>query len=179
MATPSADNIYRSPGLLVASPTGSDPSNSYGGTVLGSVTGVMFDPGVRYEPIMYDELGKAGEVLAIHDEPMLYATMRGWDNDILSRVFPSFSSITGVATLGGDLVKLAAAKGIPLLYAPFDPAAPAVYMLNAVPMMETSEMGLKLSIMREMNLSLVFLALPASSSSNTSGKVGPVAAVLA
>lgn len=177
MSAPDPTKIRRIPGKIIASPTGNDPANNHGGTVLGAVTGCWFDPGLRYEAFHYDELGKAGDVYALYDEPLLYMAFRSWDSDVLAKLFPSTSS--EVVTLGGlGVISLAATIGRPILYAPDDPAAPGVYLNNAVPITDTSERGLDLSILREAQIYAMFMGLPATIDSGLAGKMGPVASIL-
>lgn len=175
MSEPDAAKIFKAGGKLIASPTGYDPDNNHGGTVLGAVTACALDAGIRYVPIEYDELGKAGDVLTFQDEPLFAVSFRSWDSDVLSRIFPSFSA--GYVNLGGD-PKFLADQAIPLLYAPDDPAAPGVYLLNAVPQIETMEMGLKLSILREFSIMCVFMGLPGSYSGYVTGRIGPTQTIL-
>ncbi|TXH54589.1 MAG: hypothetical protein E6Q97_10460 [Desulfurellales bacterium] len=177
MSEPDPTKIFRAPGRLIANPSGYDPSGSHGGTVLGAVTGVYFDPGIRYEPVYHDELGKVGDYVAMYEEPLLYAVFRSWDADVLNRLFPSASG--GVVTLGGlSFESLAANKAAAILYAPDDPEAPGVYLVNAVPITDMSDRGMALSILRESNLFSMFMGLPSSLNNGLSGKMGKTSLIL-
>lgn len=177
MSEPDATKIFRAAGKLIANPSGYAPNSNHGGTVLGAVTGVYFDPGIRYEPVYHDELGKVGDYVAIYDEPLLYAVFRSWDTDVLNRLFPSASG--GVVTLGGlSFESLASSRAVGLLYAPDDPEAPGVYLNNAVPITDMSDRGLALSILREANLFSMFMGLPSSLNTGLSGKMGKTSLIL-
>jgi len=176
MAEPTAANIFRSPGKLIASPSGYDPDNNHGGVVLGAITGLWLDMGLRHEPVYFDELGKAGEVITFADEPLVMVSLRSRDDDALERVLPNHAA--SITTIGGDPTFLSKTKSLSLLFAPDDPDAPGFILLNAVPMARTEELGLRFSILREQNLYVTFLGLPTSSSSMTSGRVGKTASIL-
>lgn len=176
MSEPDAAKIFKAGGKLIASPTGYDPDNNHGGIVLGAITGCSLDIGIRYVNIDYDELGKTGEVIAFQDEPLFAVSLRSWDDDALSRVFPNFGG--SMASLGGDPVFMSS-QSVALLYAPDDPEAPGVYIQNSIPMIETVEMGVKMSILRETNLFVVFMGLPTSYSGYACGRVGKTSLILA
>ncbi len=176
MAEPTAANIYRVSGKLIASPTGFDIANNHGGVVLGAVTGFVLDIGLRHEPVYFDELGKAGEFITLHDEPLIQFALRSRDDDALQRIFTTHSA--SVTTLGADPVKLSAVASLGLLFAPDNPDAPGVYLLNAVPMASTQEVGLRFSVLREQNLYVVFAGLPVSAASPTTARIGKVEDIL-
>lgn len=176
MSEPDPTKIFRAPGRLIANPSGYSPSGSHGGTVLGAVTGVLLDVATRYEAIYHDELGKAGEVVAIQESPLVRAVLRARDNDAMQRVFTHHAG--SVTTLGADPLFMSPTNSLVLLYAPDDPEAPGFILLNAIPLIETAEMGLAFSILRETQLAVTFMGLNTSAASPVTGRIGKVSDIL-
>lgn len=177
MAAPSAINVYRVPGKLIKTPTGYDPANNHGGTVMGSVTACWFDHGIKYARQYFDELGRTGDPWAVQKDSLFRFSLRSWDSDALGSIFPSFSG--GVATIGTGQGPQAAALGTSWVFAPdnYD-THPAIYLPNGVPEIDSSEQGFRFSVLYELNIHVNILALPVSAAAPTSAKIGLASAVI-
>ena len=176
MAAPSSLNVYRIPGTLIAAPTNST-APSYGGTILGAVSRVQFDTGIRYARHYFDELGRTGDVSAIQKDALFRFALRGWDSDALGEFFPSFAG--GVVSIGAGQGHLAASKGKKYLWAPDRPTEhPGVVLLNAIPLIDANEQALRFSVLYETHVYVSLLALPLTIADPTCAKIGLVSTIV-
>jgi len=133
MSAPNAARgIIFQPGRLIADPSDWD-DDDYGGTVLGSVRMVVWRPSIKTSFYDGQEFGGARTDIAFMGHvPVLNATLRGWDSDALSRIYPGASTgtsgrqkITVNGTADGGAQRIGAligygglANGFKLLFAP-------------------------------------------------------------
>lgn len=176
MGAPSTDNVFRVPGRLIKGASSTSGPN-YGGTVLGAVNKCQLRDGTRYVRQYFDELGRTGEVWQTQGDTIFEVNLRGWDADALAAFFPAYSG--AVASIGGSLGPMAATDATSYLYVPDRPTEhPAVFLPNAIPMLEANETSFRFSILYELNLSIFLLALPSSTSNLISAKVGLASAII-
>lgn len=168
MAAPNVDNIYRSPGRLVANPTNLLLPYPHGGTELGIARDVLFKPNISVRELMAEEFRHPVEVLTTGVRPIIAGVMRTWDDAMMSNLFyatqqDSFgrvglkhNAVTNRA--GGRLTS----KAISLLFSPTSVnVRKHILIYNAVPVVEeTFEM--KLSLAHELGIPFFFLGLPDS-----------------
>lgn len=165
MSAQDIQRIFNVAGRFVKGP-GLDPSTPYphGGTELGYASFIAFSPVVNYDLIIGEEKGESAvEIIETEGTGTLAFTLRQWDNDTLSEVFPN--TVTNddeeVVEFPGNYQRLLAGTGIELLYSPLDPRHPGIICYRAVPALEeTTQLNFNLST--ELNLGCVFYLLEGS-----------------
>lgn len=101
MATADPRRVIHAFGRLVANPTDLTTAFPYGGTALGLTADVIFSPNGRYSDVRAEEFGgELVEQIDGREDPVLAATIRGWDSDMLQRVFVR----TAVGSSSGERV---------------------------------------------------------------------------
>lgn len=145
MATPAITKVYRSVGALYLSPSDLAAAPPYGGTALGIVNEVRLTAATRSFPIEAEEYGgeAVDEVYQGRDWTMT-ATIRGYDDDTLARLFPntaagSSSGQRVISEPGGLLAgSLLIGRVVSLLYAPFRTGDPGFLLYQALPNLRLS-----------------------------------------
>jgi hypothetical protein len=172
MATPSADQVFRNPGRLIAAP--SALTAPYGGTELGATRLVRFREGVDWHPITAPEYG--GQIVdAVRAGPgaSLAAILRGADDDAALKVWTgaaAASTTSGrtkvVPTLSVDADRpgsLMSLRSFVLMFVPDAPDDyPGLIFYNALPCMAAAA-ELALSLNEDEETAAVFLAIPDAS----------------
>lgn len=148
MAAPKSRDVRFIQGKLVKDPTNLAAAFPYGGTELGLTTSILFKPGVRSRQHGAEEFGGAYvESTFIGEVAMLCLTIRGFDADILTRVFPNVSAgattgntgIDGKVSGGGVNVPgyRMSGKAFKLLWVPDDTeVSEALILYSAIPGVE-------------------------------------------
>ena len=176
MAAPSATSIPRVHGKLILTPTDNSSSPLYGGTDLGAVRRVRFEPGYNQVPIASEYYGQTQEVLHIQGNCVLGCLLRGWDGDALSTIFPGYALASSEHTLtfpGGVLSgRKLSGTAVKVLYAARRSEHPSVVLYNAIPLVEPSA-ELRKSILNELEIPVFFLGL--RDGSGNIGAMGPIA----
>jgi len=105
MGTPTIRTALEVPGRLAWGCTDLTAAFPHGGTELGFVGQVAFEPGEGVQEITAEETGRVVEVVATITRPVLTAVLRDADDDALGHVFlnTSTGSTTGrtVVDIGG------------------------------------------------------------------------------
>ena len=150
MTTPAASSIILVPGSVIWNPTDLNAAEPYGGTYLGTVRGIKFEPGVKYRDIWAEEYGTVVDSIFVGQGPCdLSFVVRHFDTDVMS--------ITDPLVRAGTSLWAAAGK---LLFAPKAAAAhPAVILYNAIPRFE-EDMELRFALSEEFGLMVRFRGTP-------------------
>ena len=124
MAIARADNILRIPGRLVADPTDLTIAFPFGGTALGMASDVIWRPNAQRAEIRAEEDGGSiADHLKMGESPQLGMFIRGFDPDMIPKVFDGSSVSTKTKEAQIDYPadaapgRLASAASIKLLYA--------------------------------------------------------------
>lgn len=134
-------------GRISADPTDLTLAYPHGGTSLGSVMGLKIIIDQNRENSTFEEFGgDVGEVFKAGQRVRVGCFARGYDPDLLGKVFDSTST-----TLGGDQTsikitypgankegRLGSADTFKLLFTPDSPTAPAFILYAAIPLLEES-----------------------------------------
>lgn len=129
MATPDFERLTRSRGELIVAPTSLSTARPHGGTSLGIVSKVRFQPGDRWIDVpAEDRGGEIQESYYVPDRAVLRATLRSpSDDDVKQRVWPNSASgsVTGkrVASAPGTVRPgfKASTRTVVLLWSPDEP----------------------------------------------------------
>lgn len=89
MATADPGSIIRVPGRLSHSCTSLTTAWPHGGTGLGLCDQIIIKPNRRVLPIRDEGYGAVVEGIDLGEEWMLMATLRGWDEDAVNKLFPA------------------------------------------------------------------------------------------
>jgi hypothetical protein len=170
MATARQDNVLRIPGRLIAAPTNLNTDFPFGGTELGMASDVIWRPNLRRLEIRGEEYGgEITDIVKTGQAPQLGAFVRGFDPDMIQKVFEGSSESTKsgkpIVDYPTDAAPgtLASATGFVLLYAPFNTEEhPGILLYNAVALLEeVAEM--RLSRKAEFGVPVLFYGLRDSS----------------
>lgn len=172
MSTRDLDKVERTPGRLILTPTdlaGANPT--YGGTELGAVRGVEWEPIAPIFPINYEEFGgPPGEAIEGAEWTVFYALIRQNDATALGHIFRNTSTgssgrkvvswdVDGTVRAGA----LASARAAKILFVPDNVSDhEAVYLPLAFPMI-VGESRIALSILKERNIAVAWLGFPDAS----------------
>lgn len=171
MSAPLAANVLYLPGKLVKDPTDLTAAYPHGGTELGMVRNLQWQPGIKYDKAIAEEWKTAVAAFVEEEHAVIACVLRTWDDDVLRTVFPntqidSFGQVgiysrvqgAGVNRAGFDL----ASRGFKLFFSPkaVDNQR-ALLFYNAVPLIDESTQ-LQLSLGREAGFALMFEAFPDS-----------------
>jgi hypothetical protein len=172
VATPTADQVFRNPGQLIANPA--QLVAPYGGTVLGATRVVRFREGVQWHPISAQEYGgQTTEAVRAGPGAALAAILRGADADAWLAVWTgaaaasSTSGQTKVApvytTEAHRPGALMSDRSLVLLFAPDAPESyPGVIIYKALPCIEAAQ-ELSLSLDADHETAAVFVSTPDAS----------------
>lgn len=177
MATADARSILYVPAKLCHTPTNLSNAFPHGGTALGTVARMMFKPNVLTSEVIGEEFGGVTRDVIYCGENAVFACfLRGWDNDVLQKLFPNTSAGTssgnryvrfepGVSgqnrpglTLSDSSVKLFVSADSPDHH-------PSLIIYNAIPMLdEAAELAFRSP--QELGFPAVFRCAP-----DTTGRV--------
>lgn len=177
MAAPSALAIPRVSGKLILTPTNNnDPGNDYGGTVLGAVRRVAFEPGYDQIPINAEDHGQAIEVIHLQGNPVIGGLLRGWDGDALNTLFPGYalSNSQHTVTFPGSFLsgRTLSSRAVKVLYAADRSDHPSILLYNAIPIVEPTA-ALRASILNDLEIPFIFFGI--QDGSGDLGAMGPIA----
>ncbi len=168
MAAPNLDNIYRSPGRLVANPTNLSAAYPHGGTELGIARDVRFEPHIGVRELMAEEFRHPVEVITTGIRPILAGVMRTWDDAMMSTLFYGTQTDSGGRVgLKYNVVTNRAGyrlsqKAVVLLFSPTAVNMHKhVLIYNAVPVVDEAY-AMKLSLKDELGIPFFFLGIPDS-----------------
>lgn len=165
MAAPNVDNIYRSPGRLVANPTSLQSAYPHGGTELGIARDMMFRPNIKTRKLIAEEYKAVVEVVVTGVEAVMAGVLRTWDPDLIKTLFlGSQGSVGGIQhnvrthRAGYALSN----KGITLFFSPMAvDLHECILIYNAVPIVDEA-FEMRLSLDEELGVPFFFQALPDS-----------------
>lgn len=165
MTTPNARSIIKLKGRLVANPTDLTLAYPHGGEELGLVARGRFVPNIRHQIVRAEEFGaQVTEVVRSGTgSAVLLALMRGYDDDMVKRVFPSTSVGTSSNTrlveadaVSGGQGTLLSTSSIVLFFSPEDvDQHPSILMYNALPLVEEAA-EMQLDISSELTVAVAF-----------------------
>jgi len=90
MATQNPESVFRVPARLCKNPTDLALAYPHGGTALGMIAQIIFQPNALYVDITAEEFGGTlVDRIYAGEEPVLSCTLRGWDADIMGAAFPN------------------------------------------------------------------------------------------
>ena len=177
MADPQATSIPRVHGKLILSPTNNnDPGNNFGGTVLGAVRRVRFEPGYDQFNVVDEFHSQVNEVIHLQRNCLLGLLLRGWDADALNTLFPGY-----VSSSGEDIVRFpggfesgnkTSGRTVKILYAARRSEHPSVILYKAFPLLEPA-LELRKSILNDLEIPVFFLAT--RDILGKLGEIGPIA----
>lgn len=160
MATSDLSKVRRMPGRLVVNPTSLSGSFPYGGTEMGRVRDVRWRWGYVYEDVVDEAWGEVVETNRVASYPFFAFVMETWDDDVLTRAFPSVStSGANSARVNGGYVAPGVVAAIDkLLFVPTDLTnGKAVYIRR--PILHPEETAETAFVLQELNL-LALIASP-------------------
>lgn len=165
MSAQDKQRIFKAKGRFVKGP-GIDPSTPYphGGTELGYASFVSYRPIVNYDLVMAEEKGDTVvEIIRSEGTGTLAFTMRQWDKETLSEVFPN--TVTNddeeIVEFPGNYQRHMSDLGIQLLFSPEDPRHPGILCYRAVPAIDASA-ALNFNLSTELTIGCVFYLLEGS-----------------
>jgi hypothetical protein len=166
--------IVRGPGRLAVGPTNLATAWPHGGTGLGTVADVYFEPGHRIEWVNAEDFGEPVEGVLAEQNAVLGVILREWnDDDAVSNVF--YNSAAGGSS-GARLVtepgshtvgEKLTGKALKVLFTPRDQTNdPGVLIYKAVPVLAET-VQIQFGAIRETGLVVVFKAIRDDTSGNT------------
>jgi hypothetical protein len=168
VTTPAALQALKVPGTLIVNPTTNPPTDAapHGGTELGLVKDVRWVRRERSFDITAEEYGsETAEVVYLGEEWEVLFTLRGYDADALSNLFPNIVAETNSATTGITYPDTTRRAGsgytssiVSLLFSPEDPYHHAVYFRAAIPMV-AEELEVKINRTDRMLIAVGFKAV--------------------
>lgn len=171
MSAPLAANVLHLPGKLVKDPTSLLSAYPHGGTELGMIRNMQWQPGIKYDKAISEEWKTAVAAFVEEERAVVACVLRTWDDDLLAQLFPntqidSYGQVGVLSRVQGVGVNRAgfdmAGRGFKLLFSPKAIDSQRCLLLyNAVPLLEEG-MQLQLSIGREAGFALMFEAMPDS-----------------
>ena len=173
MSAPAVTDIWRIPGKLVLTPTDLTAVYPYGGTELGVISKIAFEPRPEYDQVVAQEWGGAVcKVLTVGEKPVIYGTLRSWDAAMMAQLFRQGGSGTrsGSATAGNRYVSGNPQSGSPrpgtlvggvlLMFAPLaSNAMPCLIGYNAKPRIDIAA-RMELALNRELAVPFAFDLTP-------------------
>lgn len=146
--------------------TGSWPHT--GGTALGSVQRVQYDPGLRYSPgLREEERGEVFEVLYMGGQPLVQLRIVTNDADALAKAFPNTATVTGstvvrwhagTVSAGGRMSSVALS---PLLIETDDADHYSLVLYKAIPLV-VQRQDVRFSAREPQTVTVTFLGLRTS-----------------
>lgn len=148
MAATDLTKLLEVPGQFCADPTALSGAFPHGGTALGAKRAVLVQPRVKTREIEGVLTRQPRDVMFLGQSWRAAVSMRGFDGDAVSRLWPAARLVTGssparyvieapgtTAAKAGQL--LAASKAFKLLFTPNDPLRhPALLLYRAIGVLE-------------------------------------------
>jgi hypothetical protein len=150
MAAPNVGSIICVPGTL-----------SFGGTVMGLLRDMVFDPHPIHRPIYAEEWAVNVDSIYCGDRPIFKGVLRYPDSDAMGAIPPAgaFSFAYNQSTSRPGTPQLSRA-GV-MIFTPTYSGHPAVKLYNAIPMIEEAA-ELQLSMGEEWGAAVAFMGTPDS-----------------
>lgn len=148
MATGNVRDIINAHGRLIKDPTDTTTAFPFGGTELGLAHTIRFLPREKKTAVVAEEYGGTIiEYLGLGADPVLLATTRGYDADMMQQIFTNTAqgAVTDERlinyspasdTFGDRPGKILNDRGFTLMFAPTDTTHPFIVMFNAVGILE-------------------------------------------
>ena len=138
----------------------------HGGTALGRTSSVYVDPPAAYRPVVREEDNAIEAVLFVGGPLIVGMRIEGWDNDALSAIFTSSTTVSGDKVLqwpgSGTQPGSFVAPLSKLVVSPKDTSKPGVIVYSATPVIQLAE-GMRLQAKSFLYVPVIFLAQPDSS----------------
>jgi len=183
MASPDQNRASLSGGRLSYGCSNLSLAWPHGGTGLGQVGEVYFEPPASYKMLPAEEDNITQKILYMGGDAVLGARVRGWHPDtadaVLSSIFPNVTDVSGKMRIDFPGSGIVAGEEMPaltpLVFTPNRPEDhPAIILYKAIVLLEESA-RLALSTMRWLAVPLVVVGIP-----DGSGRVavmGPLASL--
>lgn len=170
MATPDIRLALAVPGRLCYGPSSLSSDYPHGGTGLGEVQQIVVSPNYTTQVITYETYGsEVTEEIHTGESWVIAATLRTWDSDAISTIFPNSAAgaTSGHRVIHGVGSNVAgytlSSKAVVLVFSPYNADMhPMVVMYSAVPLVEASA-RLELKLGTQFGLPVMFRALRDSS----------------
>lgn len=173
MATSDPAMILRVPGQICVDPTDLSTAFPHGGTALGVVSRLGWEPRIIYDEIVAQEWGGVvSKVVYAGESPMFYGILRSWDNDLMQILFrqTAAGTVSGSTTPGNRHLIGNPDSGTPrpgtlvagrkIVFSPMSPNEhPFLILYNAKPKIDVAA-RMELSIAREWGVPFALVCTP-------------------
>ena len=173
MATSDVSSILRVPGRLCVDPTDLSTAFPHGGTALGVVSRIAWEPRISYDEVVAQEWGGVtSKVVYAGESPMLYGILRSWDNDLMQILCrqTGAGSVSGSGTPGNRYLIGNPDSGTPrpgtliagrkIVFSPLSPDVHEFLILyNAKPKLDVAA-RMELSVSRELGIPFALICTP-------------------
>lgn len=182
MASPDISLAVLGTGRLAYGCTDLTTAWPHGGTGLGLVGGVRILPPNVYKPLVAEETNGPDAVLYLGGALLLGCMLEAWQDDAISAVFPSSTTISGGKVVqwpgSGTQAGSSVSALSKLVFTPTNTSHPGVLIYSAAPLIEVNA-ELRMSAYSYLRTPVVFVALPdASSRLGAMGTIARLATVL-
>lgn len=156
MADLKPEDVLNIPGRIALSPTDLSAAYPHGGSAVGIIGDVVYEPNYQYRPFLMREGGKRGfDLIEVPSDGMLTVLCRQWDPEVIGSIYPASTTQTDGSELGrvtGSSNRFIGSNGIKIAYSPLDETKKGVLFYHAIPTI----MRLRLAFAR--NIETVHLA---------------------
>ncbi len=169
MASPNAANIYRASGKLAINPSNLATAWPHGGTGLGVCSQIRLMAGLEEARVTAEEYGgQAVDAVLRQGDLMVSTLMRQWSDDALDAIFPNTTAGTSARVVNWPGTNrsglLMTGRAVVLAFtADRQTEHPSLLLYKAIPLV-AMQAELRLTVLRELSVPVIFLGVRDSSS---------------